>query len=321
MTKPRRPRPVRFHDDAPGEGERLFSDGTISPVLRTDFDVSAYTHDVAGPIPIDTESLRATARNDAETAALHRNLTYLHRVEAAALTETRTMYSSWTANEARITAFIASWLWERFWWARGLREIRDALPAPSPPVSPERRTGPLPALRAGIRRTYAKRALPIAGPGWTAAFGERVTAGHMARMALQEASLQAALRILRPRLQGLPEAQRVVGEIMDRRERSLDFFRQEAIARISRSRAEALTARLVVAVGGDPLRPAGRRIPGEQSARADLFQAPADRAVLSEAQTGITRFLPGPDRMVTIIPATAARGARPVSGGFLGVRS
>lgn len=316
-----RPRPVAFHDDAPRPGRHDAFDGTVPPVLRTAFDVTAYTLEVGGRIPVDATAIgRAAERMTGNTpvddgaptastgdaapavpadvldlASLRRDLAYLHRIESAALTETRTMYSSWTANEARITAFAASWLWERFWWARSLREVRDALPA-----TPERpredrpqheHPRPTPLHRA--RHLYVERALPMVGPVWAAVTGERVTAGHMARMAIQEGSLLVALRALSARLDHIPEAQRVIDEICRRRERAAEFFRLEAIARITRSRGEALTARLVLATGGDPLRPAGQWVPGELEARRSLFAAPESRAALDAVRAEITRLLPG----------------------------
>lgn len=286
--------PVAFHDDIPRRGRREYADGTIAPVLLTDFDVTAYTVSVEGRIAVDTAAIgRDTADVDASWLAdLRRDLTFLLHVESTALTETRTMYSSWTANEARITAFLGSWLWERFWWARALREVRDALPE-----SAADRASRVPLL-SRLRHQYIERALPIVGPGWTFVAGENVTAGHMARMAIQEGSLQAAHEALRRRLpmSSFTELRRVLTEIIGRRELSLDFFRQEAIARITRSRAEARTARAVLAVGGDPLRPAGGWVPHEDHARASIFRTATDRGALRMAREEITRLLPLPRR-------------------------
>lgn len=305
-----RPRPVGFHDDGPRQGRHDNFDGSVPPVVRTAFDVSAYTLDVGGRIPVDAAAINRDARGDwAPLVTLRRDLDYLHRLESAALTETRTMYSSWTANEARITAFAASWMWERFWWARALRDVRAAIPGPR---ELRRQDPPPPGLVHRARRLYVERALPLVGPAWTALAGEQVTAGHMARMSVQEGSLLAALHALSARLDTIPEAQRVIEEICRRREGSVDFFRQEAIARITRSRGEARTARLVLTVGGDPLRPAGQWIPHEHDARRSIFRTPEARAALHAARFEITRLLPGLD-----LPSPRRRNA---PGGPLGIR-
>lgn len=308
--RPTRPRPVAFHDDAPRPGRRMFADGSVPPVLRTAFDVSAYTREVGGRLELDASVLAHEvhalgADGAAALAEIRRDLAYLHRVESAALTEARTMLSSWTAHEARITAFLASWLWEGFWEARALREVAGALPS-GPAAPPER---PRPGSR--VRRRYVEHLLPLAGPAWSLVAAERVTAGHMARMAIREASLLAALRALAPRLDLVPTARHTLGEIAARRERSVDFFRREAIARITRSRGEAVVARIVLAVGGDPLRPAGQAVAHERDARSSIFRTPEDRRTLQAASFEITRLLPGP----------RPRPVRTVPGGRRGVRS
>lgn len=334
----RRARPVAFHTDAPRRGKREHADGTVASVLLTEFDVSAYTLEAAGPIEVDAQALRESLGRlpAAALTALREDLNYLWRVESAALDEVRTMYSSWTANEARITAFLATWLWERFWWARALAELRDALPSPTHHTSPGEPadtpfTDAAPRLRslgarlgarlgdlaAGVRRRYVQHLLPMTGPAWTALAGEQVTAGHMARMAIQEGSLLAALRALRPRTADLAELPATLEEIITRRTRTLAFFRDEAIARITRSPGEARTARLVLAVTGSPLRPAGVQVPGEHPSLQRIFARAEDRAALRSARHEITRLLPGPDLHPSI---TSSAPCPSVTGGPDGIR-
>src|SRR5699024_7357590 len=116
---------------------------------------------------------------------------------------------------------------------------------------------------------------------WTVLAGEALTAGHMARMAIQEASLQAGLVALAPRLSG--EAARVVSEVVARHEGATDFFTTEAIARITRSRREALTARAVLALDS-PLDGGGIPDPDLPAALAVIGEAPRDRAALRRAR-------------------------------------
>lgn len=304
---------VKFHDDTPRQGRREWADDTVRPVLLTDFDVTDYSLEVEGLIDVDADALTADLRDapagTVDVHALRRDLSYLRRIESATLTEVRTMYSSWTANEARITSFLVSYLWDRFWWARALRDVCEALPATEAGTTTgaggTARAGRAteadaaeetrrPTLRARLRHTYVERLLPIVGPGWNAAVGEAVTAGHMARMAIQDASMLAALRAMLPRVPAGGELRRILSTIIGRRERTVDFFRTEAIARITRSAAEARTARAVLTVGGDPLRPAGDWVPGETEARASIFRTATSRAALRRAHEEITRLLPGP---------------------------
>lgn len=290
-------RPVQFHDDAPRIGHREYSDDRVANVLRTRFDVTTYTHEATAPVSVDAAAIRAEANIAEDLPAdalsdLHRDLGYLARLDAAAYTETRTMYSSWTVNEARITAFIATWMWERLGWSASVRKVRDAFPFASAGREPIRSTRAPRSLGNRFRRLYVDRFLPTMGTLWAIAARERVTAGHMARMAIQEGSLVAGYQALLPRLEAIPEAHRVLSKIITRRQNSLEFFTQEALARIRRSRGERWIAAAVLAVSGDPLRPAGISLPGEASARRSIFSGPEDRASLHAAHSAIITHLP-----------------------------
>src|SRR5699024_2804358 len=291
-------RPVQFHDDAPRSGYREHSAGTGAQILRTGFDVTAYTHAAPAPISVDADAIRATTNTDDvapyQLARLRHDLGFLQGLDASAHSETRTMYSSWTVNEARITAFIATWMWERLGWSHSVRKVRDALPSPPAPsafLSSNLHHEPR-SLPNRMRQTYVDRLLPTIGTIWAIAARERVTAGHMARMAIQEGSLVAAYRALLPRLDTVPEAHRVISEIITRRANAVAFFTEEAIAVIVRCRAERLVAGAGLAVGGGPLRPAGVRVPGEDRARKGIFSRPEDRAALRASHEAITRHLP-----------------------------
>src|SRR5699024_8715294 len=83
-----------------------------------------------------------------------------------------------------------------------------------------------------------------------------------------------------------------ISEIITRRANAVAFFTEEALARIRRSCAERLVAGAVLAVGGDPLRPAGVRLPGEDRARKSIFSRPEDRGALRPPHEALTRHLP-----------------------------
>lgn len=293
MNRAPRPRPVAFHGDERRAGRRLHDEGATGPVVRTGFDVSAYTIAVGGRIPVDGEAVAAEAERLAPgpVAALRRDLEYLARVESAALSEVRTLYSSWTVNEARITAFLATWLWDRLWWARALDDLAAALPAPMADGAAGAPRGErAQRLTGALRRTYVERAMPLMGFAWSRVLGEAVTAGHMARLLLQEEFLGVGIRAVASRLEP-GETTRVLRAVAERRETALPFFRLETHARATRSAREARTARAVLAVGGDPLRPAGQRVEHERAARASIFRGPEDRATLQAVRADLTALL------------------------------
>lgn len=262
----------------------LHFDRTATPVIRTDFDVAAYVRRGSSRHEVDTARLAAEAPLEED---LRLALGVLQRWEASALAESRAMLATATGNEARITAFLATWLVDRFWQSRALR---DLLTGDDPVQRPAPRHA-LHPLRA-LRRVHVDRLQPLLTPLWDALAGEAVAAGHMARMAIQEASLQASLQAVRRRTSG--EAGRVLDLVIGRHDAAVDFFTAEAIARITRSRREALTARLVISLDS-PLDGGGIVDPDLRPALAVLGATAQDRAALHRARYEITRLLPGPD--------------------------
>lgn len=262
---------------------RLFSDADHPTVLRTDFDVPAYLASARGRIAVDTAGIELSQ----DTA---RDLHFLWRLESSALAETRAVLASWSANEARITAFITAWGFERYWMARALRDILEAASAPA--AAPASASGPARGwgrLSAKLRGAWVERGLPIFAPVLGGIVKEPLTAGHMARLAIQEDAVQVAENALLPRLEG--EAARVLAEVAGRRTEIIRFFRTEAIARITRSRTEALTARVHLARPWAPLRVVGVPEPDEAEALTSLFASSADRRSLRESEAVIGRFL------------------------------
>ncbi|MFC0676197.1 hypothetical protein [Brachybacterium hainanense] len=286
-----------------------FADGTVAPVLTTDFDVSAYTRTAPGRIDVDAAALAADP-GGLEDPVLRRDLAFLHRIQGSALAEARAMLSTWTGNEARITAFLATWLYERHWAADALSALLgltdEAAPAeragpgpaqprsdgPGPRGGSRRRGLPRPHPGARARAFYVAHGLPVLAPLWSGTLGERVSAGHMARMSILESSLAAAHRALLPRVQG--EAHRVLETVVDRSAPARAFFRLEAIARVTRSRSEALTARTMLVLAGPIWRIVGVRDGAEAEALASILSTAQARAEVRIAHEDITRFLPGP---------------------------
>ena len=275
------------HASIPADGPyagHLHFDASIVPVLRTEVDVDAYIRRGSSRLPVDTDRLAAEPPLPED---LRLALGMLQRLEASALAESRAMLATATGNEARITAFLATWLVDRFWQSRALRDVLTGDRPGAHPL-PTRRPGPLHTLR----RMHLDRVQPLLGPVWTGLAGESVAAGHMARMAIQEASLRAGLRAVSRRLDG--EARRVLEVVIERHRAAGDFFTAEAIARLTRSRREALTARLVLALGS-PLEGGGLPDPDLREALAVVGRTGQDRAALHRARYEITRLLPGPD--------------------------
>lgn len=276
----------------------LHLDDSITPVVVTDFDVAAYTRRGTSRLPVDSalHAQQSPLPQDVRLA-----LGALQRLESSALAESRSMLATATGHEARITAFLATWLVDRFWQSRALR---DLLTGDHPVDRPEQhhRLHPLRALR----RIHVDRVQPLLSPLWGAVTGEGITAAHMGRMAIQEASLRGALVALSRRLDG--EARRVLDEVAARHDAAVEFFTAEAIARITRSRGEAATTRLVLALTS-PLDGGGSADADIRAALATIGADVRDRAVLHRARYEITRLLPGPDLPDPLLSALSRPGA------------
>lgn len=273
---------------------RLFSDADHPTVLVTDFDVPGYLEQARGRIAVDRDRIDLPA----EAA---RDLGFLWRLENSALAETRALLASWTANEARITAFVTAWGYERYWLAKALRDVLDAGAATGSPT-------PSRALSTRLRGIWVERALPIVAPVVGGLVREPVTAGHMARLAVQEGALQVAEAALLPRLEG--EARRVLAEVVDRRAEIVRFFRTEATARITRSRREAVLARIHLGRPWAPLRVVGVPEPDESTVLASLFAEGSDRRALTASDSVIGQLLPGDPQPTVDEVRAALRTAR-----------
>lgn len=285
----------------PGYGPdgHLHLDETISPVVLTDFDVDKYVRAARGRIPVAAEGVELTGR-----AA--RDLAFLWRLEAAALEEMRALLVSWTGNETRITAFLATWAYERYWLARALRDLLEAAGRPLQPIGAR-------PLTARLRSIYVERMLPLLSPVVGGVIGEAVTAGHMARMAIQEGALRAALEALRGRLAG--EASDVVAEVVRRRDDFVEYFRGEAVARIERSAAERTFAQMMLAPPWAPLRAVGIADAAEVQALGSLFESPTAVADLAASDLAVGALLSGRPTPALDLVRRARRRRRPLASG------
>ncbi len=281
-------------DHPPGYTEgRLFFDGGASRVLTTSFDVAAYTRNARGRFDVDVDDVVL----DPGTLA---DLDYLWRIEAAALGDMRSMLASWTSKEARITAFLGTWAYERYWNSFALRQLLRAAGA-----DPER-SGPR-GLRARGRHAYVQYLLPGVAPVVGIFVGEPVTAGHMARMAVHEGAMQVAYRAVLPRLESAARA--TLDEIIGRRETFLEFYRLEAAARIRRSPAERLSARLSLSWPWSPMRPDSVAEPDEGVRLASIFRNPAGKIELAASDAEVAGLV-GTSPSVTMVGASMRRARR-----------
>ncbi|OYN92306.1 hypothetical protein [Parenemella sanctibonifatiensis] len=256
-------------------GHVYFDGDPAHAVLHTDFDVAAYTRQAKGRI-------RETPGPGELPDARRADLAFLWRVENGAISELREVISSWTGVEARITAFLATWAFERHWMAVAIRDILavdgDA-PTPLPPRGLDR-----------ARSAYVEKILPLVTPVVGFAIREPITAGHMAKMAIHEGALQVAYETLLPELSGGTYA--AVAELIERRRPMIAFFRAEATARLARSPQERLAAAWALA-NWAPLRVGGVGDADARRSLRSLYGSAAAQSALAASDAVIADLVPG----------------------------
>ncbi|MFI8184192.1 hypothetical protein OG539_40735 [Actinacidiphila glaucinigra] len=170
--------------------------------------------------PLDTESVRLVrALRDMERTTLHR---------------VRDLLVTATHKDARVTAFLTTWMFERFWIADALDAVLDASPA----------AHGLPSSAGPARRVLAERRErrgPIRRSLIANITGTQIVAEHVTTSLVDEWITQAAYR----RLAGVsPVMASIIEPVVEIKQRHIHFLAEEAELRLGRSvRARRITRR------------------------------------------------------------------------------
>lgn len=202
---------------------------------------------MTGSTPFDVRDFARTARGrhrdelDLSALAEHpldpdaaRLLRALRDLERGTLNRMRDLLVTATHKDARVTAFLTTWMFEKFWIADALDAVLEVSDAADDLPSSEgaaRRTAKERRERRGpIRRALAAN---IAGP--------QIVAEHVTTGLVDEWITQAAYR----RLAGAASAlSSVVDLVLDVKQRHIQFLAEEAERRLGLSdRAQKLTRR------------------------------------------------------------------------------
>ncbi len=190
-----------------------------------DFDVRDYARTAAGS---HRESMDCAAYRVAPLSAdTLRIVRYLQIVERATMTHLRSVLVTATHKDARITAFLTTWAFEKYWIADALEQV---LLAHQPEGSEPDRS----PFRTPVERTIRESIVANI-------IGEPLIAVHMALGTVDEWLTQAAYGRLRE-LDPNPEFDRTIASFLGIKERQLSFFEAQARFRLTESaRAARLT--------------------------------------------------------------------------------
>lgn len=273
-----------------------------------DFDVREFARTAVGTHrpSLDLESF-AERRLGARTVQM---LSYLREVERATLSYLRNVLVTPTHKDARVTAFLTTWAFEKFW-------ISDALGAVAEAHGIDPRDQLDHARGRAVLREIGERATPIVESFRANAIGPDVVGVHLATVAVDDRLGEAAYRNLAA-ADPHPQLLSLVERILAVKRRHLVFVEKDAHDRLARSkRARALArralSRLDWPIGARDLRP---------ESTATFFESVVDAPTAAELDARVD-LLPGLNGLGLITharvrAATGGTGLVPTAARSLG---
>ena len=266
------------------------AEGSIDPGAGW-FDVREFARTARGShrAELDLEVIGSTTLG-ADSVRLIRTLRDLER---STMHRMRNLLVTATHKDARVTAFLTTWAFEKFWIADALDAVLDATGenlASTEFAGPPRKTlGERAERRGPVRRAIRAN---FDGP--------QIVAAHVTTQLVDEWISQAAYRKLAEMTAALTTIVEMVNDIKDRH---IHFFTEEAQRRLSSSaRARTLTARAIK----QAVWPIGAvDLPAEERS---FFEAVVFGSVEGRAEAGrISALLAALPGMSRVAPTVAAR--------------
>lgn len=193
--------------------------------LDTQFDVREFARTAVGNHR-DALALHQYDQSPLSAPTL-RCLRYLRDLERATMRYLRRVLVTPAHKDARVTAFLTTWAYEKYWLADAVDAVLERHGYQPPPVRP-----PRPWTTAG--RRLRERFAPIGRSLVDNTLGEAVIAVHLATGTITEWLAQAAYERL-AQLEPHPELARTVATVQDVRARHLAFFAPQTSDRLRRS--------------------------------------------------------------------------------------
>ena len=209
-------------------------DDVMNPTDPEAFDVREFARTAQGNHrgQLDLEAL-GTAKLGPDVARLVRTLRDLER---STMQRMRNLLVTATHKDARVTAFLTTWAFEKFWIADALDAVLEALgnelDLPAVDGRPRKKLGERIERRGAVARAISAN---FAGP--------QIVAEHVATGLIDEWITQAAYRRLAEASAALTD---VVEMVLTIKERHIRFLSEEVERRLTASsRARALTRRAI----------------------------------------------------------------------------
>jgi hypothetical protein len=206
-----------------------------STTVASSFDVREFATTARGSHRAEIDG-EAIARAGLAPDAVHL-IRVLRDLERGTLDRMRNLLVTATHKDARVTAFLATWAFEKYWVADALDAVLGAVGADTAPL-----TGPL-------RRSAAERA-ERRGPIRRALAGNNIVAGHVATGLVDELITNAAYRRLGEAASVLSS---LVATLIAVKDRHVAFLAEEAEHKLAASKRAARLARKAIAQAAWPI--------------------------------------------------------------------
>lgn len=218
---------------------------SVGPTPGPAFDLRDYTRTARGSHREQLDLTGYAAEPlDAGTLELVR---LLARLERGALSYLRSVLVTPTHADARMTAFLVTWAYEKYWLADALEAIGEAHPAPD-----EAAAAPLSQRVRQAWHALGERFEPIRESVVANLIGEDVIAVHCLAGALDEWLVQAAYQRLADTT-GHADLAGTLRELLEVKQRHREFFEGQARRRLDASPSAAKLARRRLRRAGWPL--------------------------------------------------------------------
>jgi hypothetical protein len=274
------------------------TDGPPEAVPAQSFSVRDYARTASGShrAEIDLAPFAAAPLRSETLRALR----YVAAVESATMGHLRNVLVTATHKDARVTAFLGTWAFEKFWIADALQHVIDAHDV----------TLPTPKQRSRVAAFFGEireRVRPITGSIRANKLGEDMIAVHMTLGTIDEWMTQAALaRIVA--LDPNPALATIVDRLLAVKQRQLEFFEAQARDRLAFAEHTRVTVARQIAGARWP-------IGAEAEAKSEtdffysyLFASAPGIAAGIDAQIS---SLPGQEGLPLISRAVAAHAGSP----------
>jgi hypothetical protein len=255
------------------------------------FDVREFARTAQGSFRAELDLAAINAQSLGADAL--RLLRLLRDLERSTMHRMRNLLVTATHKDARVTAFLTTWAFEKFWIADALDAV---LEAGDNEHAGEAETG-------GTRKTLAERAErrgPIRRAIAANFAGPQIVAAHVTTGLVDEWITQAAYRRLAELAGGLHA---VVGRIVEIKDRHIRFLAEEAQRRLAASRRASKLTRLEIKRAAWPIGAVDRSAYDRTFFEHIVFGTPTGAAEAGRIRDRVAA-LPG---LASVAPTVSAR--------------